>query len=61
MRVATWLIVDVGIVFAARMVIRFARLAPEQLDLRQVNRDLEALMEMFRTGEFHTPSVQVQS
>jgi hypothetical protein len=43
----------VGIVFAARMVIRFASLASAgSLDLRQVNKDLEALMSMLRIGEY---------
>lgn len=45
------LISDVGIVFAARMVIRFAGLAPDRLNLREVNKDLEALMEKFKTGK----------
>lgn len=48
--------IDVGIVFAARMVIRFASLAPEKLNLRQINKDLDALMDVLKTGASHITS-----
>jgi hypothetical protein len=37
-------------VFAARMLIRFASMLPDAIDLRQTARDLESLATILRTG-----------
>lgn len=41
---------DVAMAFAARLLIRFAGLVPDAVDLRQTGRDIEALAGVLRRG-----------
>lgn len=54
-------VADVAMVFAARLLIRFATLAPESVDLRRSGREIEELAAMLKRGTFHELADQIQA